>query len=801
MNNPNHHLSIHGHFYQPPRENPWLGIIEFQDSALPFNDWNERINAECYAPLTCSPLVNRDGQVSDLFNCYPHLSFNFGATLLTWLEKKSPETLTRLRVADEFAQQTYRENGAAMAQVYNHVILPLADCHDTRTQIIWGLHEFHHRFNRHAESIWLSETAINMATVNCLIDHNIRYLILSPYQASYCRQFGAPDWNGVPDGTIDTRLPYRLFAVDGAGNTHFDRYLDIFFYDKNLSTKVSFEHLLADAQRLENEIAQRFTPEATLPQLVLIATDGEIYGHHEKFGNRALAYFQAECLQHKKMTMTNLTQFWRENPPQWEVRLWEGLDGKGSSWSCTHGVARWENNCGCGSTGSGNQEWRAPLRSAFNNLRTKLREIFRREIGGLVWDITDARNDYIRVILSPTPAMRADFLARHSQKPLNENEQIKLWSLLEAERYAMLMFTSCGWFFHELSGIEPVQNMRYALRAIELSEKWANENLQEKLENDLSTAMAFSPTPMNGQEIFQRYVMPTRYSSRTISAAQIAAKLCELPEPTYNTQIILKTATNKKSDGAKIMHGEITAQDTWTTATEKLFFIGALFADNYLAIYLDKNSEAITKIVKEKTAKLREILTAGNGGVITITDLPFAERQKISTYLLHKNIFTVYENTQALYPQIEALLQQFAEHQIPMPPNLRQISERILGDKLGVMIWQCNHKNPAKIIDAIEKLFSEAARVNLSLPTTEAAITLTEIIHNKIIALAESTDFAQHVDELSTLLDFAPTLNLPISAWDKLRDAYWNVLHHCARPEKERLRPLSKKLNIILHNV
>ena len=280
--NPNHHLAVHGHFYQPPRENPWLGIIEEQDSAHPFNDWNERICAESYTPLSCSSIYDDSHRTIDLFNCYAHISFNFGPTLLSWLEKYAPFTLERLQVADNIAQKTYSGFGSAMAQVYNHQILPLSDSRDRHTQIIWGIKEFYYRFKRKPSAMWLSETAIDMNTVRSLIDHGIEYIILSPLQASYIRKFGEYEWTGVPDGTIDTRVPYRLYEVDGGGRTHFDRYLDVLFYDKNISTKVSFEHLLTDSDKMEWLIKERYSSEATLPQLVLIATDGEIYGHHEK---------------------------------------------------------------------------------------------------------------------------------------------------------------------------------------------------------------------------------------------------------------------------------------------------------------------------------------------------------------------------------------------------------------------------------------------------------------------------------------------------------------------------------------
>ncbi|GHV18849.1 hypothetical protein AGMMS49959_01820 [Planctomycetales bacterium] len=765
--NPNHHVAIHGHFYQPPRENPWLGVIEEQESAAPYHHWNERINAECYQPLAGSAVTNADGKVEDLFNCYAHLSFNFGPTLLAYLAKDDPDTVAELRAADAIARQTYQDCGSAIAQAYNHPILPLCDSADRHTQILWGLREFAFRFGRPADSIWLSETGINMATARALIDYGVKFVILSPLQASYCRRFGESEWTGTIDGTIDTRCPYRLFEVDGAGRTHFDRYLDIFFYDKVLSTKVSFEHLLNNADRLQEEFEQRLAPDATLPQIAVIATDGEIYGHHEKYANRALAYFLARSLREKKLTVSNLAQYLLENPPQCEVRLWEGLDGHGSSWSCSHGVARWESNCGCGGEGSlWNQEWRAPLRRALLNLRDAIRAITRRELGGLVLDVADARNDYIDIILTPDAATREKFLARHAQRELTAAEKIKLWSLLEAERYSLLMFTSCGWFFQEISGLEPVQNMRYALRAAELCAEWSDRDLAAALANDLAAATSNIPEQGNGADVFRQQVLPTRYPKKVIAAAHVFAKLLDLPAPDYDTAVTF-AKTKILRDG--VLEGEATATDRWTTTTEKWYFVGAKTPAG--VVFFSEVAE------KEKFLRDKKWAARMTDEGIGVGVLPLADRQRFAAVLTAPDRELIAAQLQEIYAAALPLVQKRNGWRLPATPELRALGETRLRLQFAALVREiaAAGKISPNIAARTAALRAEAAPLDAQLPTNETARQFEKIIGEKIAALTDNLTAAA-ADELLDLIRYARALALPAVAWESLRQKFWQLL-------------------------
>ena len=537
-------LVVHGHFYQPPRENPWTGKIDPQYSASPWENWNLRIADECYIPMARSRVANRCGETTDLYNNYAHTSFNFGPTLLSWLTEYHPELVQHLKDATAI-DRTY-----AMAQAYNHMMMPLADARDRHTQILWGLREFNHRFGFFPKGMWLPECGIDSETVRALVDHGVEFVILSPHQASKARSFGDPEWRDVSMGAIDTRRAYRLFETDGGGRTHFDRYLDVIFYTPGLNLKVSFDHILTRPDDLARELESCFRKDGSETQLVSIVTDGEIYGHHEKHGEETLSRLFREIAPAVGLTVCSAGEFIRDNPPSWEVKLWNGEDGNGSSWSCKHGMGRWSRDCGCSpSTPPGwNQTWREPLRHTFDALRSGVRDIARRELGALVWDVDDAFNDYITILLEPGPAARAQFIKRHAQKELSLLDVEKLWRVLEALHNAMLMYTSCGWFFDELSGLEPVQNMRYALRAAELVGTYHDEDLTALLENGLARAKSNIAHFGDGGGVFRELAVPSRHSNRELAAAMAVCLASDFPADSLSWRLVDKTETVHYSD-------------------------------------------------------------------------------------------------------------------------------------------------------------------------------------------------------------------------------------------------------------
>jgi alpha-amylase/alpha-mannosidase (GH57 family) len=485
-------LIIHGHFYQPPRENPWTGEIETQPSAAPFHDWNERIHAECYRPNGFAKLCS-----SVEINNYANISFNFGPTLLSWLQTHHRETYDRILIADRKSAARRTGHGNAIAQAYGHAILPLCNDRDQLTQVVWGLADFQYRFGREAESMWLPETACNDQTLGLLIDQRLRFVILAPDQARRVRAKGDTTWREAGRGTVDTTRPYQFMHPDGSG-----RSLVIFFYHGRLARSIAFEGALSSSQGL----VDRFVKVAQTGPLVNVATDGETYGHHFKFGDICLAHALEVEAKQAGFWITNYAQYLDRHAPEFEVEIDNGPLGEGTSWSCAHGVGRWTRDCGCHTGGEPgwNQAWRMPLRRALNFLRDDLQERFA-DLGATVFrDPWKARNDYVRVILDRS--YWEGFLQPHEHHSLSAAEQTLALQLLEIQRNALLMFTSCGWFFSDLGGIETVQVLRYAARAVELQEQLGLEVPRETFLQLLAEARSNRSEKGNGADIYLRSV-------------------------------------------------------------------------------------------------------------------------------------------------------------------------------------------------------------------------------------------------------------------------------------------------------
>lgn len=499
------YLTIHGHFYQPPRENPWLEEIEIQDSARPFHDWNERVSSECYEPNSVSRIVDSENRILDIVNNYRNMSFNIGPTLLSWMEKYAPCSYRRIINADRESIELYGGHGCAIAQVYNHIIMPLANTNDKYTQAIWGIRDFQKRFGRAPEGIWLAETAVDAETLEVLIDLGIKYTILSPYQAQCVRKMDSEnpnDWHDVSWGSIDPSQAYRYY-VEG---TDKQKYIDLFFYDGAISKSVAFDFLLTDGEKFARRLMDGYSEDRQRTQLVNIATDGESYGHHTKFGDMALSYVLAVKAKDLGFEITNYGQYLELYPPEYEADI-----KPVSSWSCSHGVGRWADDCGCntGSQPGWNQKWRKPLRDALDYLRDELIKLCSAEGAKYYTDFWDARNKYIDVILDRSEESVNKFLKENCVKGFKAKDKVKALKLMEIQRFCMLMYTSCGWFFAEISGIETVQIMKYAARAIQLAGSFSKTNYEEKFLNILSKAKSNVEEYGNGRNIYEKFVKPS----------------------------------------------------------------------------------------------------------------------------------------------------------------------------------------------------------------------------------------------------------------------------------------------------
>jgi hypothetical protein len=471
------HLAVHGHFYQPPRENPWTEDVPVEPSAAPYHDWNERITAEAYRPNAHARIVDDRGRVMAIVNDYELLSFNIGPTLASWLEANHPDLYALVLDAD-------RRCGSAIAQAYNHMILPLATERDIRTQVRWGLADFQRRFGRRAAGLWLPETAVNDVVLRVLVEEGVGFTILAPSQAD----------RPVGPGRI-----YRWTHPGGVGQ------VALVFYDGPLSHDLAFG--------IGSQPASTFVERAIAAApdgLVVLATDGETFGHHHRFGERAIAYALAvEAPRHGVATGPIAASVKQHRPA-------ESIGVVESAWSCAHGVGRWARDCGCSTGGQPgwSQAWRAPLRAALDLVRDHAASVFE-DLGSTVLrDPWAARDAYIAVVLDD--AKRSLFLTKRLRPGADATLAL---TLLEAQRHAMLMYTSCGWFFDDVAGLEAVQVLRYAARCMDLLREAGDDTpLEDKFLDVLDGAVSNDPTEGSGRQVWARHVEPARVTPARVVA-------------------------------------------------------------------------------------------------------------------------------------------------------------------------------------------------------------------------------------------------------------------------------------------
>jgi alpha-amylase/alpha-mannosidase (GH57 family) len=514
------YVTLHGHFYQPPRENPYLDTIERQNSAAPFHNWNERIYHECYRPNAFARILNEAGEVVEIVNNYEYLSFNIGPTLMRWLEQYDTEVYRRILEADRKSCDRLNGHGNAIAQAYNHIILPLANREDKVTQIRWGKADFEARFGRETEGMWLAEAAVDYATLEVLIEEGIKFIVLAPSQVERCRPLPPerdPEgldypWQEVGGGQIDPTRPYRCFLPGDES-----RYIDIFVYDGPISRDMGFGDVLNSSDQFADRIGQAVRGDLTTSQLISVATDGETFGHHKHNTEKALAYAFRYVLPQRGWTITNFAHYLSLHPPAWEVEI-----KSVTAWSCAHGVDRWQDNCGCGGEGGvWHQDWRRPLRDALDWLRDQLVQVYLDGGDRLFQDAWAARNDYVSVLLAQTGAESDPidiFLDQHQRHPLSTTEQVDALRLLEMQRHALLMYTSCGWFFEELSRPEGVQILRYAARAIALAGEVVGVNLEPEFMERLALAASNVEAFKTGDEVYRQLVLPSQVTLHQVVA-------------------------------------------------------------------------------------------------------------------------------------------------------------------------------------------------------------------------------------------------------------------------------------------
>lgn len=682
----NKYVCIHGHFYQPPRENAWLEDIELQDSAYPFHDWNERINFECYAPNAASRILGADGRITKIVNNYLRVSYNFGPTLLSWMEQHAPDTYADILQADRESILHYGGHGNAMAQVYNHIIMPLANKRDKVTQVKWGIYDFEYRFRRKPEGMWLAETAVDTETLEVLADHDITYTVLAPRQGAKVRRIGEREWTPVNEGTLDTTQPYRVNLPSGKS-------IVVFYYHGGLAQEVAFNGLLKDGKRFAHRINDSFSHNSDIPQLIHIATDGESYGHHHKMGDMALSYCLDYIEANQLATITNYGQYLSLFAPIYETEIHEN-----SSWSCVHGVERWRSDCGCHSGGhpDWNQAWRPVLRESLDWLRDQLNQVYLQQLKGFqIADPWALRNSYIQVIYNRDPEHVNEFLASNCGIALTAKDKTRLLRLLEMQRQALLMYTSCGWFFDEISGIETTQILQYANRAMQLAEQEGNVHLEASFINRLAVAKSNVPAYGTGANIYAQFVEPRRLTLSKVGMHYAVASIFS-GEP--EEEIFIYRAENEYYDRLEAGILQLTVGRTQVhsriTLSKKRYSFVALYlgqqhiigsvSDAMSEATFDDMYTAIKHAFYESSvaAVISEMETYFGNRKFSLRSLFKDEQRRVLEQILAKDIELAADSYKKIYNRNYNLLSVLNKEEVPLPFLLQENLKVVINNDL-----------------------------------------------------------------------------------------------------------------------
>jgi alpha-amylase/alpha-mannosidase (GH57 family) len=723
------YVVIHGHFYQPPRENPWTEVIERQDSAAPYHDWNERIASECYIPNGIARVIDQERKIIDLVNNYAYISYNFGPTLLSWYEANHRREYERLLRADERSLKRWGF-GNAIAQAYNHRILPLAPRRSKVLQIEWGIADFKHRFGRHPDSLWLPETACNPATLEALHEAGMKYLILAPTQAGRIRPFGSSAWIDVHDGSIDPRRAYRHYLSDDQ-----KKYIDIFFYDGHLAREIAFQKLMKDGNSCANRFEACFDRDAKEPQIVHAATDGESYGHHQPFADMTLGFLAKYEFAVRGITVTNYAHYLNRHPPTWEVEIKEGPDGQGTAWSCSHGLSRWKEDCGCGGGGGTHQKWRAPLKKAVDWLEDETSFLYDEMGPSYFKDPSRALLEYIRVILDRSEENVRSYLETHLKDPSRVGDRQCALKLLEMQRHVQLMHTSCGWFFSEISGIETVQNLRYAARVMQLAREVEGPDFEKDFLNRLSQAPSNRADLANGRNVYTRIVLPSVVTFNRV-LAHMAMDLLFKPVPEdshfYSYRIRRLALHEKVTITRKMIAGRILITNLLTEEEreEEFFAVYVPYPKLILRVYsktalADRESETMRDRIDafHDVVPFQAIEQFGaeyfGGPFMTFKDLFADEREKILSSLLREKFEKLTRSYKLIFKEFLPVLEEFHELGEKLPAHVRGAVEFVIREETGNLMKRYAEDRNLEILVAAKPFLTQARRYEIGVVSPE----------------------------------------------------------------------------------
>ncbi len=768
------YICIHCHFYQPPRENPWLEAVELQDSAYPYHDWNERICAECYAPNSASRILDPASRIVQIVNNYRHISFNFGPTLLSWLEEKAPDIYEKIVGADRESRSRFSGHGSAVAQAYNHMILPLSTRRDRETQVLWGIRDFQQRFGRDPEGMWLPEAAADVETLEVLAELGIKFTMLAPHQAKQARKLNRGVWRNVEGAKIDPTQAYLCRLPSG-------RSINLFFYDGPISRAVAFEGLLSSGERFAQRLLSGFNESRKWPQLMHIATDGETYGHHHRHGDMALAYALHYIESNHLAKITNYGEYLEKHPPKVEVEI---IDN--SSWSCAHGVERWRSDCGCNSGGrpGWNQQWRAPLRAALDWLRDSLIAPYEQKARELLNEPWAARDEYIQVVLDRSPERLWRFFEKHASHPLSQEETVTVLRLLEMQRHLMLMYTSCGWFFDELSGIETVQVIFYAGRALQLAEMLFGDHTEEQFLNRLAQAHSNLPENGNGADIYRRWVKPAMVNLLGVGAHYAISSMFNDYEPEdsiYCYDVHRDDYHLDASGRARLGVGRVRIRSQITRDEQEISFGVLHFGDHNVNAGVrdfqgeQKYREMLYAVEEafvraDLPATLRAIDRHFPGSSFSLKSLFRDEQRRILDQIMNSLVTEAEASYRGMYDAHAPLMRFLNELNMPLPHVLRMTAEFVLNSALRREFAQEGFDLPR-----IQSLLDTARHDAIALDSAGLSFVLRNRLAAMMEELAANSRDHNKVEELERAVRLVRSLPFEVDLW-KPQNIYYDLL-------------------------
>ena len=816
------YVTVHGHFYQPPRENPYLDAIERQPSAAPFHDWNERIHHECYRPNAFARVLNDRGELVEIVNNYEYLSFNIGPTLMSWLERYDVEVYQRIVEADRKSCDRLNGHGNAIAQVYNHIIMPLANERDKQTQIRWGKEDFRSRFGRDPEGMWLAETAVDYATLEALVAEGIKFIVLAPSQAERCRLIPTDEqpvtqWLEVGGSQIDPTRPYRCYLNGNRGLAIGDwelgdrlpspttdpqslPYIDIFFYDGPISRDMGFNDVLGWAGTFAGRIGSAVRGDHRQSQLISVATDGETFGHHKGGTEKTLAFAFTHELPRRGWTVTNYAHYLSLNTPKWEVEL-----KPVTAWSCAHGVNRWQDDCGCGGEGGvWHQKWRRPLRTALDWLRDQLAKVYEEHGKQVFRDPWQARDEYIQVIRDRSPANVEKFLTRHRSRKLTAAEQVDALRLLEMQRHSLLMYTSCGWFFEELSRPEGTQILRYASRALELAGDVSGIQLEKPFIKRLSQAASNVELFKHGAEVYRQLVVTAQITMEQVAAHYAISSLFT----TYPAQQRIYCYDAHQLDYQLQRMGSLTlavgqlrlvSEITWES-THLVFAVLHLGGwDFHCCIQPFAGRRTYSHLKEKLFASLQEASAAHailamselfNGHSFNLQKLFPEERHRIMRLLSHNTLTRLDQLYTQVYRDNYGVLMAFHRDGLPVPQELQVAAEVAISNRAAIALQALEQENgdpqqSLSYLAELEAIATEANHLRCRLNIPDAKPTLEQLILRSLWHLLHDSNpatLSADVQRLERTIEVANKLNLGLSMF-RAQELYFNCLHNQIVPQ------------------